>query len=683
MKIWELNRLSVILFSLVLIFGGCQRREVTWDVDNTIPLFKTDISLDAIDTRYLSNVASDSGYYFSDDNRIYSYKINDLQSSDTGIDAFFNLMTLRLNDQQRTSVITLAQINPFFKVLDGQNADIPSQDLSNLDPQTIDVSEFFETATLDSGYLDISIKNELPVNIQLVVFELKNKSDNSVVASDSFRNIPKNGGISSKSINLRGKTVTKELIGVIKRLTTEASGGPVLIESSKGLNVTLGVRNLKPSRAIAAFPTQTVIDQNEGLTLYMGGAEIKYFKVASGKLKIKISSTIDEDMHMVIALPGAVKDGKSFYQEVTLPGPGGSGVSTTEQIYDMQGYLIDFRGKDPDITDTVNTFHQILNVTLDSSGRKLNVGLSDSIKLEYRIESLKPEYAIGYLGNSFNRVVDTTGFEMFKGLSGDLKFKDVKVDFVVRNSIGTDGRFKLHGLKSKNHFSQKTVALSAPLVGNDILVTKPKFQRGEFTETTVSLNATNSNIKEFLENLPQSFQYDLETEVSPNGNVNNYQDFVFDESRMDVIMKMTAPISFAMGGLVLRDTQGVDFSKLGDMDRIKSGFLYLDLENWFPMDMTVEFELYDEKMNSLGMLNVNPTTGVKSAILNSSGYPTTASKSTLKIGLERSQIYRLKKSKFIGIKMNVQGNGKMQKLYNNSKLKMNARMQVEYEMRGK
>ena len=83
------------------------------------------------------------------------------------------------------------------------------------------------------------------------------------------------------------------------------------------------------------------------------------------------------------------------------------------------------------------------------------------------------------------------------------------------------------------------------------------------------------------------------------------------------------------------------------------------------------------------MLNVNPTTGVKSAILNSSGYPTSASKSTLKIGLERSQIYRLKKTKFLGIKMNVQGNGKMQKLYNNSKLKMNARMQVEYEMRGK
>lgn len=683
MKIWALNRLSVILFSLILIFGGCQRREVTWDVDNTIPLFKTDISLDAVDTRYLSNVASDSGYYFSDDNRIYSYKINDLQSSDTGIDAFFNLMTLRLNDQQRTSVITLAQINPFFKVLDGQNADIPSQDLSNLDPQTIDVSEFFETATLDSGYLDISIKNELPVNIQLVVFELKNKSDNSIVASDSFRNIPKNGGVSSKSINLRGKTVTKELIGVIKRLTTEASGGPVLIESSKGLNVTLGIRSLKPSRAIAAFPTQTVIDQDEGLSLYMGGAEIKYFKVASGKLKIKISSTIDEDMHMVIALPGAVKDGKSFYQEVTLPGPGGSGVSTTEQIYDMQGYLIDFRGKNPDVTDTVNTFHQVLLVTLDSSGRKLNVGLSDSIKLEYRIESLKPEYAIGYLGNSFNRVVDTTAFEMFKGLSGDLMFKDVKVDFVVRNSIGTDGRFKLHGLKSKNHFSQKTVTLSAPLVGTDILVTKPNFQRGEFTETKVSLNVSNSNIKEFLENLPQYFQYDLETEVSPNGNVNNYQDFVFDESRMDVIMKMTAPISFAMGGLVLRDTQGVDFSKLGDMDRIKSGFLYLDLENWFPMDMTVEFELYDEKMNSLGMLNVNPNTGVKSAILNSSGYPTNASKSTLKIGLERSQIYRLKKTKFIGIKMNVQGNGKMQKLYNNSKLKMNARMQVEYEMRGK
>jgi hypothetical protein len=388
--------------------------------------------------------------------------------------------------------------------------------------------------------LDISIQNDLPVEISLIVFELRNKDDNTVVATDSFKNIPASGGVSKQTIDLGGKTVTKNLVGVIRKLVTKASSGPVLIESDKGIKVILGVRNLRPVYAVAAFPTQDVINQDEGLILYMGGADIKYFKVESGRLRIKVISTIQEDMSMVLALPGATKDGKSFYQELSLPGPGGKGVATTEKIYEMKGFLLDFRGKDPDVKDTVNTFHQILRVTLDSSGRKLAVGLQDSIVLEYRLEGLKPEYAIGYLGNQLSRTgVDTTSFDLFKGLSGDVKFKDIKLGFVLKNSIGADGRFRLHQLAGINQFSGKDLALTANPLNNDLYVAKPNFIRGEFTETKVQLDVNNSNIKPFLENLPQLLEYDLETEVSPNGNVNNYTDFVFDESRLDVDRKST------------------------------------------------------------------------------------------------------------------------------------------------
>ena len=158
-------------------------------------------------------------------------------------------------------------------------------------------------------------------------------------------------------------------------------------------------------------------------------------------------------MSMVLSLPGTTKDGSAFYQELSLSGPAGVGVATTEQIYDMSGYILDFRGKNPDVTDTVNTFHQILRVTLDSSGRKLAVGLKDSIRLEYRLEGLKPEYAIGYLGNTIDRTgMDTTDFDLFKGLDGDLTFKDVKLDFIFRNSIGARRKIKIASLKRSEHF---------------------------------------------------------------------------------------------------------------------------------------------------------------------------------------------------------------------------------------
>lgn len=679
---YTIRRVGMFIVGLFLMMSSCKRNPVAWDVDQTVPLFHSSFSLNDIDTKYLKYGVSDSGYNLEYESLLYSYIVNDLQVSDTGIDAFFNLRNLRLNDQEINNTVTLGQINPLFNVLNGQMADIPAQEQSDLDPTDIDASEFFETADLDTGYLDISITNDLPVNINLIVFELRNSSNNTLVASDSFRNIPKGGGKATKTIDLAGKTVTKNLKGSIKRLETEASGGPVLIEANKGLTVTLGVRNLRPSFAVAAFPTQDVINQDEGLTLDMNGAEIKYFKVKSGRLRIKVISTIQEDMSMVLSLPGTMKDGKAFYQELSLPGPAGVGVATTEQIYDMSGYLLDFRGKNPDVTDTVNTFHQILRVTLDSSGRKLAVGLNDSIRLEYRLEGMKPEYAIGYLGNTLSRTgLDTTNFDLFKGLDGDLTFKDVKLDFIFRNSIGAEGRLKLHHLKGQNIFNGRSQILDADPLKDYVLVGKPEFKRDAYTETSFSLGTSNSNIKEFLEVLPQKLEYDLETEVSPGGNINNYQDFVFDNSRMDVIMRLDVPISFAFGGLTLRDTQAVNFAELGDMTRVKSATLFLDMTNYFPLDFDLDFQLFDKNFNSLGYFDISPDGGVARGNYDANGFVVQPSETPLRIKLPREKVGALVKTQYIGIVMKVKGTGQMQKIYGNSKLDMRAKVQFEYEMR--
>lgn len=677
----RLRKLYFLLIS-IFVFSACAREQTSWDVNNTLPLFQTEMSLDNVDTRYLIPTLSDSSYLLNYENLIYRYKINDLQATDTGIDAFFSLRKLKLNDRTIENNITLGQINPLFKIVNGQNADIPAQDQKDLQPTDIDASAFFETATLDTGYLDISITNDLPVNIALIVFELKNANDNTVVALDSFKNINKNGGLALKTIDLRNKTVTKTLKGTIKRLITEASNGPVLIDANKGINVKLSVRKLRPRSAIAAFPTQNVIDQDEGLTLYMGGAQVKYFKVASGHLRIKVESTIQEDMSMVLSLPGAIKNGQPFYQELSMPGSAGNGVATTEQIYDMSGYLLDFRGKNPLINDTVNTFHQILKVTLDSSGRKLAVSLKDSIKLTYRIEGLKPEYAIGYLGNSLNRTGNkVTDFSLFKGLEGDLKVKDINVSFVLRNSIGTDGRFKLHSLEGENVFTHSKLALSANPLMTDLFVTSPIFQRDQFTETTVDLNSSNSNIKAFLENLPQKLNYDLETEISPNGNVNNYKDFVFDNSKLDVIMRVQAPATFSFGGFVLRDTQGLNLNNLGAMERIKSATLFLELSNSFPLDFGIEVEMLDNQYHSLGFLDVNPTSGILAGEVDINGYPIKSTNSTLSIKLPREKVGMLRNAGYASIKMKVKGSGKMQRIFNTSKLKVKSRVQFEYEAR--
>jgi len=466
-------------------------------------------------------------------------------------------------------------------------------------------------------------------------------------------------------------------------LQTEASNGPVLIEANKGVNVELAVTRLRPRRAIAAFPSQTVISQDEGLTVFMGGADVKYFKTKRGRLRINLVSTIEEDMTMFFKIPSASKDGKVLESTVKLPGAAKGSVSTRFEDFDLTDYLIDFRGKNPDVKDTVNTFHQILLVTLDSSGRKVEVGLNDSIRIEYRMEGMYPDYAIGYLGNS---VIQTgpqkVPFSLFKGVNSDLKLKDFKVSLILKNSIGADGRLRLNQLKGENVFSQKVEPLRADVLGQDLFVTSPPFKRDAYTVTEVVLDSSNSNIRTFIENLPQLLHYDLDLETSPNGNVNNWQDFVFDNSKVDVILKVEAPAELSFSELVLRDTQSLDLSNLGDLSRVKSALMRVKADNGFPYGAQLQLSLLDANMVKLENLDISSETNrIEPGIVLPNGTPVESVESQLEVALPRRKISVLQQAKFIAIEAKLISDGTMKSLNSAYGLQLATTLDCEYEVR--
>ena len=671
-----------LIASLAVLFQACKREPLSWDNRVVAPLFKTQLGLGQIDTKFLSKNPSDSSFILNYENLVYSYRMANVRAYDTGLTASFNLKKLKLSDQTIVQQITLGQINPVFKLLNGQTAEIPEQNQGNLAPVDIDASAFFETATLDSGFLDISIANNLPVNVKLVVFELTNAGDNTQVAYDSFSNIPMNGSV-TKRIDLKDKTVTKQLKGSIKRLTTEASNGTVLIDANKGVDLKLTVSQLRPRYAIAAFPSQNVIEQDEGLTVFMGGAEVKYFKAKAGNLKIHLVSTIQEDMTMYFEIPSATKNGVVLSSVVKLPAAKPGGSSTRDEFFDLTNYLIDFRGKNPNVKDTVNTFHQILIVRLDSSGRKVAIGLKDSIRLDYRMESLIPDYAIGYMGQSLTQTGDQKApFDLFKGLNGDFKFKDFKVSLVVKNGIGADGRVKINSLKGENIFTKNALALNATPLNNDILITSPPFVRDAYTESEIVLDAGNSNIKQFMENLPQMLDYNLDMEVNPNGNVSLYKDFVFDNSRVDIFLKVEAPASFSMGEFTLRDTQGIDLKTMGDVSRIKSAKMDVRVRNTFPLGAKLQMNLLDDQLNYLESLDIDPKDQIiEACAVDAKGYPLDAVETVFTLGLGKEKMAALKSAKFIAITTTLVGSGQMQKIYDVSSISVSTVVDFEYEVK--
>jgi hypothetical protein len=285
------------------------------------------------------------------------------------------------------------------------------------------------------------------------------------------------------------------------------------------------------------------------------------------------------------------------------------------------------------------------------------------------------------MGQSLTQTGDQKApFDLFKGLNGDFKFKDFKVSLVVRNGIGADGRVKVNSLKGENVFTKNALALNATPLNNDILITSPPFVRDAYTESEIVLDAGNSNIKQFMENLPQMLDYNIDMEVNPNGNVSLYKDFVFDNSRVDIFLKVEAPASFSMGEFTLRDTQGIDLKTMGDVSRIKSAKMDVRIRNTFPLGAKLQMNLLDDQLNYIESLDIDPQDQIIEACeVDAKGYPLDAVETVFTLGLGKEKMAALKSAKFIAITTTLVGSGKMMKIYDVSSISVSTTVDFEYE----
>ena len=101
-----------------------------------------------------------------------------------------SLESLVLEDRSFTDTLTLFEMYPQSVLLDGKQATLPAQDITTNQGTVIDVSEeFFKTAKFIEGFIDIEINNDLPVEAELIDFQLLNDDDKSVILDGTISNL--------------------------------------------------------------------------------------------------------------------------------------------------------------------------------------------------------------------------------------------------------------------------------------------------------------------------------------------------------------------------------------------------------------------------------------------------------------------------------------------------------------
>lgn len=611
----------IVLFRLFMMLGivallnSCNRDLNQPNVEGEIlaPIAKASLTV--------QNLLSDSLVQTDDNNLVSIVYRNTLYNAQLG--AFepletreFNqtvkLQGLSLGSQSATRSISLGQVATNAGALGtllinqhGSNGFIPPVPGLTYGPLAVDGSAFFETVTLDSGYMDVTINNGFPTGISNIQFEIRNAGDNSLVGQSSFANVAA-GSSETQTIDLAGKTIDGNLVANILNFDVDGSGGAqVPIDTTDELIVNIVVRDMKVFSATAIFPAQDILTLND--TAAMNGVnDLKITRAiaAQGVVNLRVVSTIEDTMFFDYLIPGGTKDGLPFeIHEKIDPAPSGGSIERVLQ-YSVDGYEFDLTGSP--VIDRFNAFYSELTGRIDSTGKLVNLSLDDSLLLYIQLGDFIPEYAEGYLGNNDTTIgPQSIPVDLFKNISsGSINFEEVKLGVGVSNGNGVPFDVEIQSLKAINSKTNSSVDMNLGSLPSTLNIGAASDLNTPNLSTWAVNDASNS-INEALNIFPDQFETTIRVNSNAEQDSNNLSQFAVDSNLLEAFIDLEVPLNFSADQLVLADTVSFDASSFQNPEQIKSGILYVIANNSYPLLANLELSFLDQSDLELEQISFN------------------------------------------------------------------------------
>ena len=615
------NSLFIALMSIIIL--ACVKdKKTSWDTNFLAPIVKSELSISDLLNTDIVVETPDSTLKLIYSKELYSIPADNLiKFPDTVLEFGASLRSLELPNDTFTYNLTLGAIaraqGGLIKslIIASHNSSMTVPQLNGLSSGNIeiDMGSLFESMIIDKGTAEIIITNKLPLDINDVDFMLNNASihGGGLILRDTFVTIPKNTTF-QKDIQLDGKTLYSDLIAQIISLNTSGSGAPVLIDTNAALTAQIIIKNLKPKEAKAIWPQQSVIDKKRLVTFSLDTNYI--FKDAilkDGAINFDLYSTLQDSIRITYNVPNLVHPvtKEPFKIDTVIPPAIANGLSKINLIYPMDGYQfllngygiesyyspkIDYDGSGTagDAKELVNAFITILEAKIQYSGQLKTISVDDSIYVHASIINLTSKYARGHMGNNIEKFgPDTIDIEIFNNIrSGSINLDQVNLEIETVNGIGVTALATFNKLQSKN----KQGNLSSLIMTSNTMSIAKAIDMGTSAKPISSskiLNSVNSNITDFISNMPNKIIYDINVEINgidnPSKNVdtivNNPPNFLYYESGMKANLNIEIPLSFIVDSLVLVDT--IDFNFTPEKNRgVESGEFTLFVDNGFPFN---------------------------------------------------------------------------------------------------
>ena len=595
---------NILLISLIILLLFACKHELerpTWDVDMIVPLAHSQMNInDMLSDSNLNIVENEEGFVslvfqqeFIDMNLDTLIKIDAIADEQT-----HTLDSASFNDVVITDTATIGETIidiPFGTLLfpDGSSNSIPAiANVANEDTINIDASEYFETMTLYKGMLVIEIMNGYPTDLSNMSLSLINTSNQNLIATFSFPIIP-TGTTVSDSVSIAGQTMDENLLAILHNMDINPSNGPVLINYSDAVIITITIADIGITEATAIFPEQQLTETIKEHSFDMGGAQIKEIGIKSGTVTIYVLSTLPNGK-MIYNIPSLKKNGLSFTSgEMLIPEATNTDLTAFE--FDFQGYVLDLTGQDGRLGgDTINTIYTEAYTFIDSTGELETINYTDSF-YSYIEFDITAEYAKGYLGqDTIEFGPETKELTLFNKINADifdLEKADLKIKF--ENFIGADAVIQINNFGTSN--SNTTVLAGIDQNGNTIIGYNYTIDRASLSGNELPISPSMTEIiidaDEMLEILPDRINTKATFYINPNGQA-SVDDFLYPEYPIKASINMEIPLSFIAKNLTLIDTTEISISNQQDLEIDQ---LFITIKNGLPLDANLKLVLLDNQ----------------------------------------------------------------------------------------
>jgi len=546
-----------------------------------------------IETDSMGSFSADDGTFSMDITESMSYGLGNMELDDIpGINASLTFQEIVDNS---------GGVISYLAALDGQTVptlaafgplDIAGQ--YSADP----ISEF-EKVTFASGTFDVTLTNNLPMPIDMVM-ELWTRLDGSPVMLKSFifTSLAANGGTDSEVYDLAGETVGNEVWYENISITSQEASN-VTIDLSKTVDMLVDAKNLAIESGVADLSDLNfgnisdldTMDIDFGTDMWL--SEIKLLN--NNKIDLTVTNPFGFEFLLNVNIPGSTINGNELVISKTIL------VDPNPQVFeiDLSNAIINF-----DVENNVSRLIVNYDGSINTSPDPVYFNVNDELTVEFGMSFgiSNVDYVTGYFGKDTIEVPSDTiplDLDMLDMFEGDFVLTDPSIKLNLQNPMGIpiDIDFNIVGKDADDQLVDLNINN-----GNTINLEYPS-NPGEVVDASISVDNTNSAIVDFIAALPKEITYGGNVFINPEG-YTGVDNFVTSDFEVNMSMAFELPLSLKTPYFGFKDTVemegGIDVGEMGiDFESLE---LWAKVKNGFPFSIDLTLSFVDTLYNQLFIL---------------------------------------------------------------------------------